>query len=153
MSTTRLVSFLTFTALITGFVLSAQPKADVVMVYKDPSCGCCAKWVEHLQQHGFVVRVTQTTDMADVKKKNRVPAGAQSCHTALVGGYVVEGHVPAADLQRLLTQRPRDVVGLAVPGMPIGSPGMEVPGRPAQPFTVVAIDSAGQTRAFAAHGR
>jgi hypothetical protein len=88
-----------------------------------------------------------------VKTKNHVPQQARSCHTALVGGYVIEGHVPAADIQRLLKERPAGIVGLAVPGLPIGSPGMEVPGVKAQPFNVVAFDKGGRTTVFAAHGR
>ena len=136
-----------------GLSLVAQSKAESVTVYKDPACGCCAKWVEHLQQQGFVTTVTEVANVDDVKTKNHVPQQARSCHTALVRGYVIEGHVPAADIQRLLKERPTGVVGLAVPGMPIGSPGMEVPGIKAQPFNVVAFDKEGRTTVFAAHGR
>lgn len=136
-----------------GLSLVAQSKAESVTVYKDPTCGCCAKWVEHLQQQGFVATVTEVANVDDVKTKNHVPQQARSCHTALVRGYVIEGHVPAADIQRLLKERPAGVVGLAVPGMPIGSPGMEVPGMKAQPFNVVAFDKDGGTTVFAAHGR
>ena len=128
----------------------AQKPAPTVQVYKSPTCGCCANWVKHLQQHGFTTRVTETDDVASIKTQRGVPARVQSCHTAVVDGYVLEGHVPAADVQRLLKERPA-VAGLAVPGMPIGSPGMEVPGPKPQAYDVVAFDKQGQTRVFASH--
>jgi len=131
-------------------VTFAQKPAPTVQVYKSPTCGCCANWVAHLQQHGFTTRVTETDDVAAIKAQRGVPARVQSCHTAVVDGYVIEGHVPAADVQRLLKERPA-VVGIAVPGMPIGSPGMEVPGQKPQKYDVVAFDKQGQTRVFAAH--
>lgn len=128
---------------------SARP---VVEVYKDATCGCCSKWVEHLQQAGFEVRTTDTRELPSFKARHGVPHHAESCHTALVAGYVVEGHVPASDIQRLLRERPA-IAGLAVPGMPIGSPGMEVPGTPAQPYDVIAFEKNGDTQVFARHGR
>ena len=131
-------------------VTFAQKPAPTVQVYKSPTCGCCANWVAHLQQHGFTTRVTETDDVAAIKAQRGVPARVQSCHTAVVDGYVIEGHVPAADVQRLLKERPA-VVGIAVPGMPIGSPGMEVPGQKPQKYDVVAFDKQGQTRVFASH--
>ena len=121
-----------------------------VEVFKSPTCGCCSKWVDHLRSHGFTVRTTDTEAMDDIKARHRIPQSARSCHTALVGGYVVEGHVPAADVQRLLKERPA-VAGIAVPGMPIGSPGMEVPGMKAQSYDVVAFTKQGTTRVFASH--
>jgi hypothetical protein len=127
----------------------AQSAARTVAVYKTPTCGCCALWVKHLQQHGFVTKVTDLPSLEKVKADNRVPAQAQSCHTAVVDGYVVEGHVPAAEIQRLLKERPKGVAGLAVAGMPIGSPGMEVAGQPAQPYNVLAFDRNGGTTVFA----
>jgi|SRR5687767_5102853 hypothetical protein len=131
-------------------VVAAQQAKPSVEVYKDPSCGCCSKWVDHLQANGFTVKTTDRADLADLKAKHRVPQKVQSCHMALVDGYVVEGHVPAEDVKRLLKQRPA-IVGIAVPGMPIGSPGMEVAGMKAQAFDVLAFDKAGQTRVFASH--
>ena len=95
-----------------------------ITVYKSPTCGCCTKWVDHLRASGFNVTAHDTADMASVKAKLGVPDGMASCHTAVVSGYVIEGHVPAADIQRLLEEKPK-VAGLAVPGMPMGSPGME----------------------------
>jgi hypothetical protein len=136
----------------TAAVLTAQQTRPSVEVYKDPSCGCCSKWVEHLQANGFTVKTTDRADLAELKAKHRVPQKVQSCHMALVNGYVVEGHVPAEDVKRLLKERPA-IVGIAVPGMPIGSPGMEVAGMKAQPFDVMAFDKAGQTRVFASHGK
>ena len=127
-------------------------RGPAVQVYKDPTCGCCALWVEHLRKAGFTATVTDVEDMTAVKTKHGVPQRARSCHTAVVGDYVVEGHVPAADVQRLLKERP-PVVGIGVPGMPIGSPGMEVAGMKPQPFDVLAFDKAGQTTVFASHNK
>ena len=139
---------------LTGILsLGAQTKSETVTVYKDPSCGCCAKWVDHLRANGFLARVNETAKMNDVKTQTGVPRQTRSCHTALVGGYVIEGHVPAADIQRLLKERPKGIIGLGVPGMPIGSPGMEVEGRKGQPFDVLAFDKDGQMRVFASHGK
>jgi hypothetical protein len=119
-----------------------------VAVYKTPTCGCCEKWIDHMRTHGFVVTATNMPDVSAIKSKNGVPERLQSCHTSLVGGYVIEGHVPAEDVQRLLKDRPA-VVGLAAPGMPAGAPGMDVPGAPA--YQVLTFDKAGNTTVFAAH--
>ncbi|HEY5616446.1 MAG TPA: DUF411 domain-containing protein [Vicinamibacterales bacterium] len=135
--------------LATGSVSTQRP-ATTVQVYKSPTCGCCANWVKHLQQHGFRTQVTETDNVADIKAQHKIPARAQSCHTAIVDGYVIEGHVPATDVQRLLKERPA-VVGLAVPGMPIGSPGMEVPNMKPQAYDVVAFDKQGQLKVYASH--
>ena len=136
--------------LTAAFGISAQGRQPVVAVYKSPTCGCCSKWVDHLRSHGFEVRATNTEDVDALKTKHAVPRQARSCHTALVGGYVVEGHVPAADIQRLLKERPA-IAGIAVPGMPIGSPGMEVPGTKPQSFSVLSFTKDGSTRVFASH--
>lgn len=128
---------------------SALPVVDV---YKTPSCGCCSKWVDHLREEGFEVRTTDMRDLTDFKASHGVPRQLESCHTALVAGYVLEGHVPGADVQRLLEERPA-IAGLAVPGMPIGSPGMELPGSNAQPYDVIAFRNDGSTHVFATHGR
>lgn len=121
-----------------------------IAVFKSPTCGCCTKWVEHLRANGFTPTSTNVNDMAPVKAQHHVPQAAESCHTALVGGYVIEGHVPAADIRRLLKEKPA-VVGLAAPGMPMGSPGMEGPA--AQAYDVVSFDRQGRTTMFATHGR
>lgn len=122
-----------------------------VTVYKDPSCGCCKKWVEHLAANGFKPIVRDRTDMDALKNSLGVPTALRSCHTAVAGKYLLEGHVPAADVKRLLATKPKDVLGLAVPGMPSGSPGMESPGR-SDRYDVIAFSAGGRTRAFAAHG-
>ena len=118
-------------------------------VYKSPTCGCCAKWVEYMQAAGFTAAVTNMPDVTPVKIKNNVPRQLASCHTTLVGGYVIEGHVPVEDVRRLLKEKPADVVGLAAPGMPAGSPGMDVPNSP--PYDVIAFDKTGGTRVYATH--
>ena len=117
-------------------------------VYKSASCGCCSLWVAHLEAAGFDVQTHDRNDMSELKDRLGVPGRLRSCHTAKVGRYVIEGHVPAADIQRLLETRP-DVAGLAVPGMPMGSPGME--GGAPQPYTVFAYDGYGRLREFARH--
>jgi hypothetical protein len=132
--------------------ISAQ-QAPVVEVYKTPTCGCCNHWVKHLREHGFTVRTVDLNDLSELKTRYKVPPQAQSCHTGIVNGYVVEGHVPAADVHRLLKERPADVAGIAVGGMPIGSPGMEVPGTKAAAYDVVAFDKQGKTRRFSSYGR
>ena len=126
-------------------------RAGTVEVYKTPTCGCCHLWVKHLQENGFTARVTDMEDLSAIKKKYGVPAKATSCHTAVVGGYVIEGHVPAAEVKRLLKEKPA-VAGLAVAGMPVGSPGMEV-GRTVQPYNVLAFDKAGQLKVYSSYPR
>ena len=130
-----------------GLMLSQQPSvaADVV-VYKSPTCGCCEKWVEHLQENGFSVQVHDHYDMNPIKSELGVPSRLRSCHTAKVGDYLVEGHVPAADIARLLQEKP-PVKGLSVPGMPMGSPGMEGPRKDA--FQVLTFDTQGHTSIYA----
>ena len=122
----------------------------LVTVYKTPTCGCCRAWVDHLRDSGFRVETVDRVDLTMVKSANGVPERLASCHTATVGGYVVEGHVPAEDIRRLLRERPA-VAGLAVPGMPVGSPGMEVPGTRADRYDVLSFDRAGVTSVFASH--
>lgn len=118
---------------------------STVVVFRDPSCRCCGRWVEHLQQNGFVVHVAEAADMQSIKTTAAVPPELASCHTAKVGGYVIEGHVPASAIKRLLAQKPQ-ARGLAVPGMPAGSPGME--GPPPVAYDVVLFGS-GTSRVFA----
>jgi hypothetical protein len=114
-------------------------------VFKDATCGCCSVWVEHLRRNGFAPTSENVADMQAVKDVYKVPTQARSCHTALVGGYVVEGHVPAAEIQRLLREKPK-IAGLAVGGMPIGSPGMEGPNP--RPYDVLTFDKTGKTTVF-----
>ena len=120
-------------------------------VYKSASCGCCRAWVDHMRGAGFTVRTVDTEDLGRVKGELGVPDALQSCHTAVIGAFLVEGHVPAADVKRLLAQKPA-VRGLAVPGMPIGSPGMEQ-GDPKDydRYEVMAFTAQGRTSVFARH--
>lgn len=147
------------TALFTAFLcvgsapLGAQSRIPIE-VFKSPTCGCCSQWVEHVRAHGFAPKVVDLSDEAldALKSKHGVPRTAQSCHTALVGGFVVEGHVPAADVKRLLKEKP-PVAGIAVGGMPLGSPGMEVPSGQVQEYNVITFDQQGRSRVYATHGR
>lgn len=116
-----------------------------ITVYKSPACGCCSKWVDHLKENGFTVRAEDVRDLNAVKARYGVKPHLASCHTAVVDGYVVEGHVPAASIRRLLRERPA-VKGLAVPGMPVGSPGMEGPNP--ERFDVVTFDAAGRAEVY-----
>src|SRR5688500_13325285 len=129
----------------------AAPKPIMLTVYKTPTCGCCAKWVEHMKQNGFTVHVTDMNDLSTVKAKHGVPSKAQSCHTGVVNGYVVEGHVPAADVKRMLKEKPA-IAGLALPGMPMGSPGMERADNLVPAYQVLSFEKSGATRVYAKHG-
>ena len=126
----------------------AQPK---VTVYKSPSCGCCSAWAEHLRAQGFQVEAQNVSDaqLNAVAIQGSVADDLRSCHTAKVGGYTVEGHVPAADIHRMLKEKPA-IAGIAVPGMPMGSPGMEQGGRK-EPFDTVAFTKDGKTTVYAKH--
>src|ERR1051325_568832 len=136
--------------LLVGASRVARAQQDAT-VYKDPTCGCCGKWVDLLRKEGFTVTANDARDMAAVKDKYGVPQPLRSRHTALINGYIVERHVPMADVKRLLQEKTA-VAGLAVPGMPIGSPGMEVAGVSAQRYDVLAFGKDGKSRVFASHG-
>jgi hypothetical protein len=125
----------------------AQPKAVTIDVYKTPTCGCCSKWVDHLKAAGFTVKTTDLDNLDDIKAKYGVPTDLGSCHTAVADGYVIEGHVPAADVSRMLKERPQ-IAGIAVPAMPAGSPGMEVPSGRVQPYRVIAFEKNGKTSVY-----
>ena len=129
-----------------GQAVSAIPRS--MTVYRDPSCGCCEAWAELAKQHGFAVQVVDHPDMTGLKRSKGVPDQLASCHTALVGDNVVEGHVPFEAVERLITSKPADIIGIAVPGMPRGSPGMEMPDGARDPFEVVAFTRNGVARAF-----
>jgi hypothetical protein len=116
-----------------------------ITVYKDPTCGCCGKWAEHLRSNGFEVTVQETKDLATYRKKYGVPESLASCHTGVVDGYAIEGHVPAREIQRLLKERPK-AKGLAVPGMPMGSPGMEA--AKTQAYSVMIFDVSGRSQVY-----
>ena len=126
----------------------ADTASRTLVVYKSPSCGCCADWVDHMKENGFTVEVRDTADVTPVKREAGIAQELHSCHTAFIGGYSLEGHVPAGDVKRMLRERP-SVAGLTVPGMPMGSPGMEGPVK--QRYDVVAFDRSGRTSVFASH--
>lgn len=135
------------TSLCVGLI--APTFATEVVVYKSPTCGCCKEWVKHMQANGFSVTAHDVANSMPYKTANGVPLTLASCHTAKVGGYVVEGHVPANDIKRLLNDRP-PVIGLAVPGMPNGSPGMEQGGHKDR-YDVLTFDKQGNTTVYARH--
>ena len=116
-------------------------------VYRSPTCGCCGVWVEHAQKHGFKIEDIKTGEMEALKQKHNIPAELASCHTTIIDGYVMEGHIPADDIKRFLTEQPDGLVGLAVPGMPIGTPGMEAKNIK-QPFQVLAFNDKGEVEVF-----
>ncbi len=138
-----------------AFAGSAQartPGSRALAVYKSPTCGCCEGWVTHMRQAGFTVAVHVVADPGTVRRARGLPDALASCHTGVIDGYAIEGHVPAADVVRLLAERP-EAVGLALPGMPMGSPGMETPDGRKQPFDTLLVLRSGQTRVFGRHGR
>lgn len=132
---------------------AATPRAGALhaVVYKTPTCGCCGLWVAHLQKSGFTTEVHDLNDLGAVKQRVGIPYGMGSCHTAEIDGYFAEGHVPADDIKRLLRERP-DAKGLTVPGMPAGSPGMEVPSGRVDRYEVLLVGKDGKTSVFATHG-
>lgn len=134
---------------IIAFRQSAGQSQPAITVYKSPTCGCCANWVDHLEANGFDVRTVDTHETAKMKMRYGVPGDLRSCHTALVDGYVIEGHVPAGEIKTMLEEKP-EVAGLAVPGMPIGSPGMEQGDR-IDPYDVIAFQKNGKRTVFASH--
>ena len=134
-------------ALLQGGGMVATTYAAEVEVYKSPTCGCCTAWSEHLREAGFTVHETKRDDMDAVKWEHGVPNSLKSCHTALIGGYIIEGHVPAADVRRLLKERPR-VAGLTAPGMPMQAPGMQPKGQPPKGYTVYAFQKDGSRTVF-----
>jgi len=133
-----------------SLVGDAPSDADIIQVFKSPTCGCCNDWIEHLRESGFTVEVKDIANMMAVKAELGMPGEMASCHTARIAGYLVEGHVPAQDIRRMLAERP-DIRGIAVPGMPVGSPGMEVEGQPADAYDVLAFDARGGTSVYASY--
>jgi hypothetical protein len=129
--------------MLSGITIAA---AEVITVYKSPTCGCCNAWIEHLKQNGFEVTAHDTANMSQVKQSLGVSPDHASCHTAEISGYVIEGHVPAAEIKRLLNEKPA-VSGLTVPGMPMGSPGME--GGRKDPYKVLTFDHQGNSEVYA----
>jgi hypothetical protein len=129
----------------------AAAAATNIHVYKTPTCSCCGKWVQHLRDNGFTVTVQDVPDTAPYRKKSGIPENMASCHTGVVGSYGIEGHVPATEIQRLLKEHPQ-AKALAVPGMPIGSPGMEA-GTTRQPYSVMLIDAQGKAAVYQKYPR
>lgn len=127
---------------------SAGPDGPSITVYKSPTCGCCAKWIDHLEENGFDVKAIDTNEGSLLKARYGVPGDLASCHTALVEGYVVEGHVPAAEIKKMLNEEAQ-LAGLAVPGMPMGSPGMEGPRTDS--YDVVAFQKDGRRSIYASY--
>lgn len=145
---TLLRTFLSGASLVTALLSAAAYAAEATIeVYKSPTCGCCTKWIEHLRANGFTVRAHDIGNNAARERAGISPA-IGSCHTALVNGYAIEGHVPAQDIKRLLKERPK-AIGLTVPGMPAGSPGME--GPRSDPYNVLLIDQRGGTTVYSRH--
>ncbi|MCK5191656.1 MAG: DUF411 domain-containing protein [Methylococcales bacterium] len=135
-----------------NFGLNAEEKGlepIEIEVYRSPTCGCCSKWLAHLKENQFIVKDNVTDDVQAIKDKYGVPENMASCHTALVDGYVIEGHVPAADIKKLLKIKPA-VIGISVPGMPSGTPGMEMGGRK-DPYKVVSFDKENKYQVFSSY--
>ncbi|VAW97115.1 CopG protein [hydrothermal vent metagenome] len=129
-------------------VANAEQKVPQITVYKSPTCGCCTKWVKHLEANGFKVEAHNTKEMKSIKQKIGINGKHQSCHTGLIGGYYIEGHVPAQDIKRLLAEKP-EAAGLSVPRMPMGSPGME--GHRKDPYSVLLIQKNGDSKVFSSY--
>ena len=145
---TRKLSILLATLALGAAGASLAQTSDTVEIYKSPYCGCCGKWAEHNTKAGFKVKTHEVDDVPGMRKKLGMPDKLGSCHTAKVGNYLIEGHVPASDIRRLLKEKPK-AIGLAVPGMPPGSPGMDVPNSP--PYETLLVQSDGNTKVFAKH--
>lgn len=128
----------------------AQARPDTMVVFKSPTCSCCSKWIEHLKKAGIAVEIHNDSAMEARKRQLGVPETLASCHTGVINGYVIEGHVPAEDIQRLLIEKPK-AKGLAVPGMPVGSPGMEMADN-REPYASLLFQAEGQSQVFVQHG-
>jgi hypothetical protein len=147
----RREAFLTFAALaLAGRSLAADKAGPLIVVHKSESCGCCKLWVAHLEKGGFRTEVHDVDNLNAIKTRVGIPAAMGSCHTGEVAGYFIEGHVPAADIHRLLREKP-EAKGLTVPGMPAGSPGMEIPSGKVQAYDVFLVANDGTTSVFAHH--
>lgn len=134
-----------------GLGLARLALAASGQVFRSPACGCCGAWVDHMEQAGYRLQSVMVDDLAAVRRRLGVPDALASCHTAAISGFAIEGHVPAADVTALLARRPKGAIGLAVPGMPVGSPGMEQPRGAREAYATLLILPAGRTRTFAQH--
>ncbi len=144
----KIIYFIICTMAVSYFV-SSRVTASEVKVYKNPHCGCCNNWISYLKEQGFTVKTEDISKFPSMKESMGITTELESCHTAVVDGYVVEGHVPAEDVKRLVEERP-DIKGLTVPGMPIGSPGMEQ-GDTKERYEVIAIKKDGSTYVYSTH--
>lgn len=138
-----------FAVVVIGATLTAwrsTPALPPMRVVKSPTCGCCGKWVDYMKQQGFAVTVEDKAEFTALKRSSGVTSALESCHTAFVGGYVIEGHVPADLVKKLLAEKPANIRGLAAPGMPMSAPGMDSPG---QHYTVYSFDATGHTKVYA----
>lgn len=144
----KLMLALTLFGMLGAYGHAVAGDLPAMTVWKSPWCGCCGSWVKHMKTAGFDVKVVEVEDLAPVKSEAAIPERLQSCHTARVGGFVIEGHVPAADVKRLLSERP-NALGLVVPGMPAGSPGMETGEQ--DPYDVLLLGPNGETEVFQAY--
>ncbi len=151
----RTLIFLIFTALLfiqAGFAETKTSDTQTqknITVYRSASCGCCKGWITHLRKNGFIVKDKVSNEMESIKNSLQIPDNVRSCHTGMIAGYTIEGHVPAADIEKLLREQPA-VKGIATPGMPVGSPGMEYGSRK-DPYEVVSHDSKGKVKTFSRH--
>ncbi|KUE78270.1 DUF411 domain-containing protein [Aeromonas schubertii] len=134
-------------AMMAGVAAFSAVAGQSMTVYESPYCGCCKGWVKHMEENGFDVKVVETNDLATVKARYGIRPELSSCHTGIVEGYVVEGHVPAADVKRLLKEKPA-IQGLTIPGMPQSAPGMDIPGHP---YEVLSMDKEGKTARWSAY--
>lgn len=135
--------------LLSQTAISGQGDGQEIVIYRSPTCGCCGKWVKHLKDRNFNVIDNVVNDVDSIKEKYGVPSELASCHTAIIGGYVIEGHVPAEDIEKLLSLK-ADVSGIAVPGMPVGTPGMEMGDRK-DSYKVIAFDKENRKQIFSVH--
>jgi len=147
----KLLKILLTIGLVLGTIPAHAEKATDITVYRSPTCSCCGKWMEHLKQNNFTIKDIPSEDMNAIKHKYGVSDEMASCHTAVVNGYVVEGHVPADDIKALLKAKP-NVVGIAVPQMPNGTPGMEMDGKK-DPYDVMSFDSDKHYQVFKSHSK
>jgi hypothetical protein len=137
-------------AFLSTEVFAQSSKLSLVDVYKSPSCSCCGNWVTHLQKAGFTVRTHEVTDLSATRERLNIPAAYASCHSAKVGGYVLEGHVPADDIKRLLREKPQ-ALGLAVPAMPLGAPGMEAPSERTETYATLLLKRDAPAQVYVRH--
>lgn len=137
---------------VTGTACAQTSRSRNLMVFKTPTCACCDAWIAHMREAGFTTAITVLPSLQSIRRSRGMPDALASCHTGLIDGYLVEGHVPAQDVIRLLAQRPT-AVGLAVPAMPLGSPGMETPQGHKDPYDTLLVLRSGATRVFARHNQ